>query len=109
MLWGILAGCYNPQRDLSIDPYNTPLIHILDASFNIEDSTTGVVVVQWEYLGQKRVENFVLQRRDNISGFRNIERTSGADAQGRYATVGGVPRLQTIRWRAPAIPRGCRT
>ncbi len=85
---GILAGCYNPQRDLSIDPYNTPLIHILDASFNIEDSTTGVVVVQWEYLGQKRVENFVLQRRDNISGFRNIERTSGADAQGRYATVG---------------------
>ena len=85
---GILIGCYNPQRDLSIDPYNTPLIHILDASFKIEDSTTGVVVVQWEYLGQKRVENFVLQRRDNISGFRNIERTSGADAQGRYATMG---------------------
>ena len=85
---GLLVGCYNPQRDLSIDPYNTPLIHILDASFKIEDSTTGVVVVQWEYLGQKRVENFVLQRRDNISGFRNIERSSGADGDGRYATVG---------------------
>lgn len=84
---GLLIGCYNPKRDLSIDPYNTPLIHILDASFKIEDSTTGVVVVQWEYLGQKRVENFVLQRRD-ISGFRNIERSSGDDTNGRYATVG---------------------
>ncbi len=82
---GILIGCYNPQRDLSIDPYNTPLIHILDANY---DTNTGMVVVQWEYLGQKRVENFTLQRRDNISGFRNIERASGADAQGRYATVG---------------------
>lgn len=83
----LMIGCYNPKRDLSIDPYNTPLIHILDASFKIEDSTTGVVVVQWEYLGQKRVENFVLQRRD-ISGFRNIERSSGDDTNGRYATVG---------------------
>lgn len=84
---GILIGCYNPQRDLSIDPYNTPIIHILDASFKIEDSTTGVVV-QWEYLGQKHVENFVLQRRDNISGFRNIERSSDAGTPSRYATVG---------------------
>ena len=82
---GILIGCYNPERDLSIDPYNTPLIHILEAAY---DANAGVVVVQWEYLGQKRVENFVLQRRDNISGFRNIERSSGTDAQDRYATVG---------------------
>ena len=44
--------------------------------------------MQWEYLGQKRVENFVLQRRDNISVFRDVKRSSGADAQGRYATVG---------------------
>lgn len=84
---GILIGCYNPQRDLSIDPYNTPLIHILDASYAVVENNWGVVVVQWEYLGQKRVENFVLQRRD-ISGFRNIERSSGADVNGRYATVG---------------------
>ena len=81
---GILFGCYNPQRDLSIDPYNTPLIHILDAAY---EANTGMVVVQWEYLGQKRVASFVLERRD-ISGFRNIARSSGADAQGRYATVG---------------------
>ncbi len=81
---GILIGCYNPQRDLSIDPYNTPLIHITDANY---DTNTGMVVVQWEYLGQKRVENFVLQRGD-ISGFRNIELSPGANAQGRYATVG---------------------
>ena len=80
----ILIGCYNPQRDLSIDPYNTPLIHIIDAAY---EANTGMVVVQWEYLGQKRVENFVLQRGD-ISGFRNIERSPGANAQGRYATVG---------------------
>ena len=80
----ILIGCYNPQRDLSIDPYNTPLIHILDAAY---ETNTGMVVVQWEYLGQKRVENFVLQRHD-ISGFRNIVRSSGTDANGRYATEG---------------------
>ena len=80
---GILIGCYNPQRDLSIDPYNTPLIHITDANY---DTNTGMVVVQWEYLGQKRVENFVLQRRDNISVFRDVKRSS--DAQGKYATVG---------------------
>lgn len=80
---GILIGCYNPQRDLSIDPYNTPLIHILDAAY---EATTGMVVVQWEYLGQKRVENFVLERRDNISVFRDVKRSSGAD--GKYATVG---------------------
>ena len=81
---GILIGCYNPKRDLSIDPYNTPLIHIIDAVY---EANTGMVVVQWEYLGQKRVENFVLQRRD-ISGFRNIKRSSGTDANGRYATEG---------------------
>lgn len=81
---GILIGCYNPQRDLSMDPYNTPLIHIIDAVY---EANTGMVVVQWEYLGQKRVENFVLQRGD-ISGFRNIELSPGANAQGRYATVG---------------------
>ena len=81
---GILIGCYDPKRDLSIDPYNTPLIHITDANY---DTNTGMVIVQWEYLGQKRVENFVLQRGD-ISGFRNIERSPGANAQGRYATVG---------------------
>ncbi len=81
---GILIGCYNPQRDLSIDPYNTPLIHILDAAY---EANTGMVVVQWEYLGQKRVENFVLERRD-ISGFINIVRSSGTDANGKYATVG---------------------
>ena len=82
---GILIGCYNPQRDLSIDPYNTPLIHILDAAY---DADTGMTVVRWEYLGQKRVENFVLERRDNISGSINIERSSGADANSKYATVG---------------------
>ena len=82
---GILIGCYNPQRDLSIDPYNTPLIHILDAAY---EANTGMVVVQWEYLGQKRVENFVLERRDNISVFRDVKRSSGADANGKYATVG---------------------
>ena len=43
--------------------------------------------MQWEYLGQKRVENFVLQRRD-ISDFRNIELSFGADDNGKYATVG---------------------
>ncbi len=82
---GILIGCYNPQRDLSIDPYNTPLIHILDATY---EANTGMVVVQWEYLGQKRVENFVLERRDNISVFRDVKRSSGADVNGKYATVG---------------------
>ena len=82
---GILIGCYNPERDLSIDPYNTPLIHIIEAAY---DANAGMVVVQWEYIGQKPVENFALQRRDNISVFRNITRSSGADANGRYAIVG---------------------
>ena len=81
---GILIGCYNPQRDLSIDPYNTPIIHILNAAY---EADAGMVVVQWEYLGQKRVERFVLDRRD-ISIFRHIKRLPGADAQGEYATVG---------------------
>ena len=45
----MLVGCYNPKRDLSIDPHNTPIIHILDA---IYDAPTGMAVVQWEYPGR---------------------------------------------------------
>ncbi len=81
---GMLAGCYNPKRDLSIDPYNTPIIHILDAAY---DAPAGMVVVQWEYLGQKRVENFVLERRE-VSGFKPVKRSVSANAHGQYATLG---------------------
>lgn len=80
----LVLGCYNPQRDVSIDPHNTPLIHILDAAY---DAPTGRAVVQWEYLGQKPVENFILQRGET-SVFRNVAQSSGASAQGNFATVG---------------------
>lgn len=80
----MVLGCYNPQRDVSIDPHNTPLIHILAAAY---DAPTGMAVVQWEYLGQKPVENFVLQRGETAV-FRNVAQSSGASAQGKFATVG---------------------
>ena len=80
----VLSGCYSPKRDLSVDPYNTPLIHLLDAGF---DSGSGKAMIKWEYLGENPVENFVLQRRD-ATVFMNIERSSGAEANGSYATVG---------------------
>ena len=80
----LVLGCYNPQRDVSTDPHNTPLIHILDAAY---DAPTGMAVVQWEYLGQKPVENFVLQRGETAV-FRNVAQSSGASAQGNFATVG---------------------
>ena len=80
----LVLGCYNPQRDVSTDPHNTPLIHILDAAY---DAPTGMAVVRWEYLGQKPVENFVLYRREP-AGFRNVAQSSGASAQGNFASVG---------------------
>lgn len=80
----MVLGCYNPQRDVSTDPHNTPLIHILDAAY---DAPTGMAVVQWEYLGQKPVENFVLYRRET-AGFRNVAQSSGESAQGNFASVG---------------------
>ena len=80
----VLLGCYDPQRDLSIDPHNTPIIHILDAAY---DAPTGMAVVRWEYLGQKPVANVILQRAE-ASAFRDVAQSSSANAQGEYATVG---------------------
>ena len=98
----MLVGCYNPKRDLSIDPHNTPIIHILDA---IYDAPTGMAVVQWEYLGQKRVANFVLQRGE-ASVFSDVAR-SVTSAQGEYATVGafrdgGVIAGEAMQYRVVA-------
>lgn len=80
----MLLGCYDPQRDLSVDPHNTPIIHILDAAY---DAPTGMAVVRWEYLGQKPVANVILQRAE-ASAFRDVAQSSNASAQGEYATVG---------------------
>ena len=80
------VGCYDPQRDLSIDPHNTPIIHILDAAY---DAPTGMAVVQWEYLGRKPVATFVLQRGET-SAFRDVAQSANANAQGESATVGAL-------------------
>ena len=80
----VLCGCYSPKRDSSVDPYNTPLIHLLGGDF---DASSGVVIIQWEYLGEKPVANFVLQRRD-VALFTNIERSSGDGISGQLSTVG---------------------
>lgn len=56
----LLSGCYSPKRDLIQDPVNTPLIHILDSSF---DPASGSVTVRWEYLGAAQLFRVVVLRR----------------------------------------------
>ena len=77
-------GCYSPQRDLSVDPYNSPVINLLNASYQPSDRA---VVVQWEYLGKKPVASFVLERRGE-SLFRNLERAPGTDGGAQFVVDG---------------------
>jgi hypothetical protein len=64
----LIPSCYNPERDLIQDPFNTPLIHILDSEY---EPATGAVLIQWEYLGGEPLLRVILQRR-NDSGFDSI-------------------------------------
>lgn len=53
-------GCYSPERNLSLDPHNKPLVHVLESQY---DLASGNVLVKWEYIGTEPVRNFDLQRR----------------------------------------------
>jgi hypothetical protein len=64
----LLSACYSPERDLIQDPFNTPLIHILDSEFA---SSTGSVLVRWEYLGSQELTRVVILRRVGL-GFDSI-------------------------------------
>lgn len=55
-----LSGCYSPERDLIQDPFNSPLIHILDSEFQ---PSTGSVSLRWEYIGSDPLQRVVVLRR----------------------------------------------
>lgn len=69
----LFAGCYSPERSLSLDPHNKPLIHILDSEY---DAATGTVLVRWEYIGSEPVTFFEIQRRIG-SSFSAVARIDG--------------------------------
>ena len=55
----LLAACYGPDRDLVQDPFNQPLVHILETTYEPE---RGAVFVRWEYLGYRPVAQFRVLR-----------------------------------------------
>ena len=59
-LAALVLACYNPERDLIQDPFNTPLIHILDSDFV---PATGGVSVRWEFLGSESLNHVLILRR----------------------------------------------
>lgn len=59
ILINLYFGCYNPERDLVVDPYNTPIIHFLNANYKEED---GFVNIRWEYIGREPVIRFMVNR-----------------------------------------------
>jgi len=71
-----VAGCFSPERDNPQDPYNTPILQVLDAAYEPE---TGTVHVRWEFLGAHRVEAFKVLRKVD-AGFEAIARIDGSDA-----------------------------
>ena len=73
-----LSACYNPERDLIQDPFNTPLIHILESSF---EPPTGTVAVRWEYLGTDRLLRVIILRRSG-PGFDSIGVVEGGTSVG---------------------------
>jgi hypothetical protein len=80
----LLFGCYQPERSLSLDPHNNPVVHILDAHFDI---SSGKVEVKWEYIGDEPVTAFELARR--LSGsFDLIYRADGNADAPSYVSVG---------------------
>ena len=81
---GLCFGCYSPRRDLAVDPFNTPFIHMTDASYDV---STGAAQLQWEYIGKDPVESFVLQRLD-ASIFQDVDRLAGTDANAAFSTFG---------------------
>ncbi len=83
-LWAVLAilaslsACYNPERDLIQDPFNTSLIHILDSGF---EASTGSVALRWEYLGRDPLLRVIVLRRSG-SGFDSIGVVQGGTSVG---------------------------
>jgi len=60
-LWLLLIiGCYSPERSLSLDPHNKPIVHILESKYSLE---SGTVLIKWEYIGSSKVTAFEVQRR----------------------------------------------
>ncbi len=73
-----LSACYSPERNLIQDPFNTPLIHILESRF---DPVTAAVDVRWEYLGTDPLLRVVILRRSG-PGFDSIGVVDGGTPVG---------------------------
>lgn len=80
----VVLGCYSPERNLSLDPFNKPLIHILESKY---DQNLGQVVIKWEYIGNKAVSAFEVQRRIT-DAFEVAARVDGQTAQTDYVQTG---------------------
>lgn len=55
-----LIGCYSPERSLSLDPYNKPIVHIVESQYSLD---SGKVLIKWEYIGSANVTAFEVRRR----------------------------------------------
>ncbi|MGA1197392.1 MAG: hypothetical protein ACO36I_12945 [Candidatus Latescibacterota bacterium] len=60
LLMLLVFGCYSPERSLSLDPHNKPIVHILESQYNLD---SGTVLIKWEYIGSTKVTAFEVHRR----------------------------------------------
>ena len=76
----LCTGCFNSERDNLQDPYNTPILRILEATY---EQDRGAVMLRWEYLGRETVQQFrVFRKVGTESGFRVVAGIEREDASG---------------------------
>jgi len=76
-------GCYSPERSLSLDPNNKPLIHIIETKYDV---TSGKVLVTWVYIGREPVTLFEVQRRI-LGSFEAVARVDGNRDSAGYVFI----------------------
>ena len=83
-IWGCLCvACYGPERSLSLDPHNKPLVHILESKYDV---TSGTVLIKWEYIGTEPVTTFEVRRRI-LGSFEAVARLDGNRDAPNYVVV----------------------
>jgi hypothetical protein len=79
----VVLGCYSPERSLSLDPHNKPIVHILASEYNLD---SGTVLIKWEYIGSAQITAFEVQRRI-LGDFEVVARINVDVAKQDYAFV----------------------
>ena len=73
------VGCFSPERDNIQDPYNTPILRILEATY---EQDRGAVILRWEYLGRETVQQFRVFRKVGTEGFQVVAGIKREDVSG---------------------------